>query len=257
MEHTVELTEELRRRVRSAERVVAFTGAGVSRESGLATFRGGDDTSLWSRFRPEELATPQAFAEHPERVWGWYGWRHRTASAADPNPAHHALARLPRLFPSFLLVTQNVDGLHQRAGSEGVLELHGTLRHARCHACGRRMDMGRALEESPDEPPRCECGGRYRPAVVWFGEPLPEETLRRAMGEASRCDLLLAVGTSATVYPAAGLIELAHRGGGAVIEVNPEATAFSSVADLRLALPAGEALPALERAMEQCRGSGP
>lgn len=249
----IDLSAALRDRVAAAARVVVFTGAGVSRESGLATFRGKEDQSLWSRYRPEELATPEAFGRHPERVWQWYAWRHGAASAAEPNPAHHAVVRLAELFPSFLVVTQNVDGLHQRAGSRGVLELHGTLRDARCHACGRRMEMKIALERSPESPPRCDCGGLYRPAVVWFGEMLPTETLERAMAEAARCDLLLAVGTSATVFPAAGLIELAHRGGGAVIEVNPEPTAFSHLADLRLVAPAGEALPALEREVRRCR----
>lgn len=252
-ESPVHLPPDLRRRIATATRVVAFTGAGVSRESGLATFRGSDDQSLWSKYRPEELATPQAFARDPQRVWQWYGWRHGILSKAEPNPAHHVLARFADLFPSYLLVTQNVDGLHQRAGSRGVLELHGTLRTARCHACGRRMDMKDALERSPEEPVGCGCGGRFRPDVVWFGEQLPLDVLERAMAEASRCDLLLAVGTSATVFPAAGLIELAHRGGAAVIEVNPEPTAFSRLADLRVTAPAGEALPALEEEVRSCR----
>lgn len=252
----IQLPPDLRQRLAAASRVVAFTGAGVSRESGLATFRGGDDQSLWSKFRPEELATPQAFARDPQRVWQWYAWRHQSAFQARPNPAHQAIARFADLFPSFLLVTQNVDGLHQRAGSRGVLELHGTLRTARCHACGRRMDMSEALERSPEEPVRCDCGGLYRPDVVWFGEQLPMDVLQRAMEESSRCDVMLAVGTSATVFPAAGLIEMAHRGGAAVIEVNPEPTAFSRLADLRVTAPAGEALPALEREVRACRRPG-
>ncbi len=246
------LPPELCRRLRAAERMVAFTGAGVSQESGLATFRGRDD-ALWQRFRPEELATPQAFERHPRRVWQWYASRFGTASAVEPNPAHHALVRLADLFPSFLLVTQNVDGLHQRAGSRGVVELHGTLRHARCHACDRRMEMRDAVERSPEEPPACACGGLFRPAVVWFGEPLPLAALERATTAAAGADLLLAVGTSATVFPAAGLIELAHRGGAAVIEVNPQPTAFSGLADLRVTAPAGVGLPALEAEVRRCR----
>jgi len=248
----IEMVEELRARVRRATKVVAFTGAGVSRESGLATFREGKD-ALWQRYRPEDLASPQAFLRHPETVWRWYGERFRGAASAQPNAAHLALARLAAVFPSYLLVTQNVDGLHQRAGSRGVVELHGTLHDARCHACARRMEMQRALDRSPDTPPRCECGGLYRPAVVWFGEMLPQDAMERAMREAAACDLLLAVGTSATVFPAAGLIELAHRGGAAVIEVNPEATAFSSLADLRLRAAAAAALPALEAEIRGCR----
>jgi len=249
---SADLTPPLRRRLRAARRVVAFTGAGVSQESGLATFRGGRE-ALWQRARPEELATPEAFVRQPRQVWQWYADRHRTAAAAAPNPAHHALVRFAGLFPSFLLVTQNVDGLHQRAGSRDVLELHGTLRAARCHACGRRMEMHEALRRSPDEPPACACGGLFRPAVVWFGEALPAAVLERAMAAAARADLLLAVGTSASVFPAAGLIELAHRGGAAVIEVNPRPTAFSALADLRITAPAGVGLPALEEEVRRCR----
>lgn len=246
------LSPALRRRLADARRAVVFTGAGVSQESGLATFRGAEE-SIWQRFRPEDLATPEAFASHPERVWQWYGSRHTGVVAADPNPAHHGLVRLAALFPFYLLVTQNVDGLHQRAGSRDVVELHGTLRHARCHACGRREDMREALERSPEEPPRCDCGGRLRPAVVWFGETLPEAAMQRAADEAARADLFVAVGTSATVFPAAGLIEIAHRAGALLVEVNPEATAFSGLADLRLTGPASVAVPAFEEEVRRCR----
>lgn len=251
------LTPPLRNRLATATRAVVFTGAGISQESGLATFRGGD-TSLWSRYRPEELATPQAFAAHPDRVWQWYGWRHAGVAGASPNAGHRALVRFEELFPSYLLVTQNVDGLHQQAGSRGVVELHGTIRQARCSnsrtgACDRRMDMGEALERSPETPPRCECGGSLRPAVVWFGEPLPEGALERAAGEAAQADLFLAVGTSATVYPAAGLIEIAHRAGALVVEVNPEPSALSRLADVRVQAPAAVALPVLEEEVRRCR----
>jgi NAD-dependent deacetylase len=151
------------------------------------------------------------------------------------------------------LVTQNVDGLHQRAGSRGVVELHGSLHAARCHACQRRMEMERAAERHPESPPQCDCGGLYRPAVVWFGEMLPAEAMESAAAAAEACDLFLAVGTSATVFPAAGLIELAQRGGAAVIEVNPEATACSGLADLRLEAAAGTALPAFVEEVARCR----
>jgi len=253
----INLTADLRHRLATADRAVVFTGAGVSQESGLATFRGGDD-SLWSQYRPEELATPQAFAAHPDRVWQWYGWRHAGVAGASPNAGHHALVRFEALFPSYLLVTQNVDGLHQQAGSRGVVELHGTIRQACCSnsrtgACDRRMDMGKALERSPETPPRCECGGRLRPAVVWFGEPLPQGVMERAAAAAGRADLFLVVGTSATVYPAAGLIEIAHRAGAVVVEVNPEPSALSRLADLRVQAPAAAALPALEREVRRCR----
>jgi NAD-dependent deacetylase len=247
----LELADPIRDRVRAAERVVIFSGAGVSRESGLDTFRGAG--GLWERMRPEELATPEAFRADPDKVWRWYGWRYSQAAAAAPNPAHHAVARLETLFPRVMVVTQNVDGLHQRAGSRSLLELHGTIARAVCERCRRSREMGEALAESAERPPVCSCGGRFRPAVVWFGEVLPEEVLVQAYEEATFCDLFISVGTSSTVYPAAGLIELAHQAGACLIEVNPEPTSFSSLMDLRLAAPAGEALPALVDAIERVR----
>ena len=248
---TLKLSEPIRQRVRSAARVVVFSGAGVSRESGLDTFRGAG--GLWERMRPEELATPQAFRAEPERVWQWYAWRFRQVAEASPNPAHRAIARLEAVFPFYTVVTQNVDGLHRRAGSRNLLELHGTLAHACCNRCGRNRDMGEAIAESPESPPVCSCGGKFRPGVVWFGESLPEATLAGASDAATSCDLFLSVGTSGTVYPAAGLIELAYRAGACLIEVNPEPTPFSRLMDLCLTAPAGEALPALAEAMERCR----
>jgi NAD-dependent deacetylase len=247
----LELSETVRERIRAAERVVVFSGAGVSRESGLDTFRGAG--GLWERMRPEELATPEAFRADPGKVWRWYAWRYRQASEASPNPAHAAIARLEALFPAVLVVTQNVDGLHQRADSRNLLELHGTITRAVCERCGSGRDMGDAVAESSEEPPLCSCGGRFRPAVVWFGEALPQEALVLAYEEATFCDLFISVGTSALVYPAAGLIELAHQAGACLIEVNPEPTPFSHLMDLRLAAPAGEALPALVAAIERSR----
>lgn len=247
----MELPDRIRERVQAADRVVVFSGAGVSRESGLDTFRGAG--GLWETMRPEELATPQAFQADPAKVWRWYAWRYGKASEAAPNPAHYAVARMETMFPSLTCVTQNVDGLHQRAGSRSLLELHGTITRAFCDRCGEACGMGEALAESAAEPPVCACGGRFRPAVVWFGESLPEEVLVRAYEEATFCDLFISVGTSGTVYPAAGLIELAHQAGACLIEVNPEPTPFSGFMDLRLAAPAGEALPALVDAMESCR----
>jgi len=247
----LELSEAVRERIRTAERAVVFSGAGVSRESGLDTFRGAG--GLWERMRPEELATPEAFRADPGKVWRWYAWRYRQASEAHPNPAHGAIARLETLFPAVMVVTQNVDGLHQRAGSQSLLELHGTITRAVCERCGSDRDMGEAVAESSERPPLCSCGGRFRPAVVWFGEMLPQDVLVRAYEEATFCDLFLSVGTSSVVYPAAGLIELAHQAGACLIEVNPEPTPFSHIMDLRLAAPAGEALPALVDAMERSR----
>jgi NAD-dependent deacetylase len=248
--------DELAARLRRATGAVVLSGAGVSRESGLDTFRGAG--GLWEDERPEELATPEAFYRAPGRVWRWYAWRHARAAAATPNPAHLALVRWESLFPSFLLVTQNVDDLHQRAGSHRPVALHGTLAEAVCDACGRRQSMAAAVAASPGEPPACgagACGGRFRPAVVWFGESLPAAALARAAAAAARCDLMVSVGTSSLVYPAAGLIETALRRGARVIEVNPEPTPFSPLVHLRLAAPAGEALPALTEAIERCRNT--
>ncbi len=255
----VHLEGELAARVRRAERAVVLSGAGVSRESGLATFRGAG--GLWEQRRPEELATPEAFYRTPGQVWRWYAWRHARAAAAAPNAAHEALVQWETLFPSFLLVTQNVDDLHRRAGSRLLVALHGTLAEAACDRCGRRVPMAEAVAASPEEPPSCRegscaaAGGRCRPAVVWFGESLPEAALARAVEAAAACDLMLSVGTSALVYPAAGLIELALAAGAILIEINPEPTPMSAAAHLRLAAPAAAALPRLTEAIARCRNA--
>lgn len=249
----LDVSDELCERFRSAGRAVVFSGAGVSRESGLDTFRGAG--GLWEKMRPEELATPQAFRREPAKVWQWYGWRYEKATGARPNPAHLALVEWEGLFPSFVVITQNVDGLHRRAGSRSLLELHGTILQARCSRCGRMRDMGEAIAESPEEPPVCDCQGRFRPAVVWFGENLDPDVLNAAYEKASDCDLLVSVGTSSTVYPAAGLIEVAHRSGACIVEVNPELTPFSALAHLRIAAPAGEAIPKLTEEIRRCRPS--
>lgn len=247
----LELTADLRRRFATARRAVAFTGAGISKESGLDTFR--DLGGVWQKVRPEDMATPQAFRRDPRRVWSWYAERWRRAAGVQPNPGHLALARMAALFTAFTVVTQNVDGLHQRAGSRDVLELHGTLAWARCDFCGSRREMGEAVEESPDAPPACGCGGLLRPAVVWFGEVLPAGAMERASEETWMSDIFLTIGTSGAVYPAAGLIATARQAGACLIEVNPEPTPFSRLAHLRLAAPAGTALPALFTEIERCR----
>jgi NAD-dependent deacetylase len=238
----IEFATELVRRLAAARRVVVFTGAGVSQESGLGTFRGAG--GFWERFRAEDLATPEAFARDPELVWRWYRERFESMRAASPNAAHRTIASWSRRFPSLSVVTQNIDRLHQRAGSTGVLELHGTIWVVRCVACGREAETGAALAAEP--PARCGCGARQRPAVVWFGESLPAEVLDRAAADAAACDAFLSVGTSATVYPAAGLIELAARAGAIVVEVNREPTPLSGLATFVLRGAAGELLPALE-----------
>lgn len=228
--------------LRSARFVAALTGAGISAESGLATFREAQ-TGLWARFDPRELATPSAFARNPQLVWDWYKWRRELAAAAEPNAGHLALAALERRAPEFALITQNVDGLHQRAGSRSVVELHGNIGRVKCSREGTLVGQ---WESAANAVPRCaRCGALLRPDVVWFEESLPELALSAAEDAARRCRVLLVVGTSAEVYPAAGLPELARRSGALVVEVNPNPTALSATADHVLRGAAGTVLPAL------------
>ncbi len=203
--------------LREARRVCVLTGAGISAESGIPTFRDAL-TGLWVRYRAEDLATPEAFARDPRLVWTWYRERRERVLAAEPNAGHRALAALAGRIPALALVTQNVDGLHQRAGSPSVLELHGSILRARCVGGGHATQ---AWREPADPPPRCgQCGAMLRPDVVWFGEPLPAEALRVAREAALGCDLVLSVGTSNLVEPAASLPWLAEAGGATVVVVN-------------------------------------
>jgi len=229
--------------LRSATRVVAFTGAGVSAESGVATFRGAG--GLWEGHRIEEVASPHAFAADPVHVWRFYDQRRTNVAKVRPNPAHEVLAAWQERFPNYTLVTQNVDGLHQGAGSRRVVELHGSLWRVRCTGCGReREDRTAPL---PELPPRCpECGAMERPDVVWFGEALPAEAFLVAEAAAKVCEVLVVVGTSAVVYPAAGLVAVAAAVGAKVIEVNPEASALAYLADVTLRGPAGAMLPQVD-----------
>jgi len=220
---------------------LVLTGAGVSAESGLATFRG--PGGLWAGRDPLELATAEAFARDPEEVWRFYAWRRARAAAAEPNAAHRALAALERRRGDHTLVTQNVDGLHERAGSRRVVRLHGTLWRSRCVRDGHESDDTRA--EFDVWPPRCACGGLLRPAVVWFGEALPEAELESAQRAARGAALVLVVGTSSLVHPAAALPAIAHAAGAYVVEINPERTPLSDRVDERLVGPAGVVLPAL------------
>ena len=233
--------EKARRWLRDAKRIAVLTGAGVSAESGIPTFRGAG--GLWRQFRAEDLATPEAFRRDPKLVWEWYDWRRGMIAKAQPNPAHHALVDLERRASEFALITQNVDGLHDRAGSDHVLKLHGDIWSLRCTGCERALRDDRV--PLPDLPPRCDCGGMLRPGVVWFGEPLPAGVWREAEEAAASAGVFLVVGTSAIVYPAAGLISLASSRGAKVIEVNLDDTPFSSAVDVSLRGPAGQILPAL------------
>ena len=225
----------------SDPRVAVLTGAGVSAESGVPTFRG--EAGLWKTHRAEDLATPGAFARDPVLVWEWYDWRRQVCAQTEPNAAHEAIAELDRRLSHFLLVTQNVDGLHARAGSRRIVELHGNIMRARCTQCGKvRDDLEVPLREIP---PRCDCGALLRPDVVWFGEALPEAALREALAVSGSCDLMLVVGTSAVVQPAASMPVLAKQEGAAVIEVNPDATPLTPLVDVHLEGKAAEILPGI------------
>jgi NAD-dependent deacetylase len=229
------------RRLREARRVLVVTGAGVSAESGVPTFRGPE--GLWRQHRPEELATADAFARDPRLVWEWYDWRRQKIAAVAPNPAHHAIARLEGRVADFLLATQNVDGLHAAAGSRRQVELHGCLWTLRCVACREEREDRRApLDELP---PRCVCGGFLRPGVVWFGEALSREALSQSFAAAQKAEVVLVVGTSSVVYPAAALPETARSHGAFVIEVNPEATGLTPLANVSLRGTAAQVVPDL------------
>ena len=228
--------------LRQAGRVVFLTGSGVSAESGVPTFRD-EMTGLWARYRPEDLATPEAFRRDPELVWNWYRERRRHVAAALPNPAHNALARLQDLLPGALLVTQNVDGLHQRAGSRDVVEFHGNLFRNRCRDCNHETLHPDPELESPPACPR--CGQRMGPGVIWFGEAIPADALQLAWRASAAADVFFSIGTAAQVFPAAQLVEVARWAGAVTVEVNTAATPQSAAADYVLLGPAGTLLPRL------------
>ncbi len=236
------LPASLRTTLFRARRAVAFTGAGISAESGVPTFRGKE--GLWTKFKPEELASITGFLANPDLVWEWYQHRRRVIEEVQPNPAHYALVEMEMLFPDFVVITQNVDRLHHRAGSTHVIELHGNLEENYCLHCGEPYTE--PIDLSQKQVPHCpHCGGLIRPAVVWFGEMLPEAAFAAAEQAARNADLLLSIGTSGEVFPAAQIPVLARTHGAVVIEVNPEPTMISSYAHLILRLPASKALPAL------------
>ena len=226
--------QDLVKRLRHDARITVLTGAGVSAASGVPTFRGSD--GLWKNFRPEALATPEAFGRDPKLVWEWYAWRRSRIAACSPNPAHHVLASWSRRFPNFRLITQNVDGLHESAGTENTIRLHGSIWEVSCwQGCANAPKRWRDETLSFDElPPRCpHCRGLIRPGVVWFGESIEPAVLEASLA-ALDCEVFLVAGTSAVVYPAAGLADEARRRGAFTIEVNPERTEATPRFDLAL-----------------------
>ncbi|HEU0121938.1 MAG TPA: NAD-dependent deacylase [Bryobacteraceae bacterium] len=233
--------EQARQLIAAASRIAVLTGAGVSAESGVPTFRG--PGGLWRNYRPEDLATPAAFARNPELVWEWYLWRRARIAEAVPNPGHWALAQWERRVPQFTLITQNVDGLHVRAGSRHVLQVHGDIWLSRCTACiYQRVDKNTAYSGIPSCP---DCGAMLRPGVVWFGETLPRLVWQAAERAAHGTQVLLIAGTSAQVHPAAGLIDIARDGGAKTIEINVDDTPYSGNVTVALRGPTGDLLPAL------------
>ncbi|MCP4427208.1 MAG: NAD-dependent deacylase [Chloroflexi bacterium] len=245
MTETPLIPPELINLLRNAQHVAALTGAGTSAESGVPTFREAQ-TGLWAQYDPQELATPHAFRQNPRLVWEWYEWRRGLVAKADPNPGHLALAEMERRVPQFTLITQNVDGLHQRAGSQNIIELHGNIVRAKCFDKGHIVAQWEPTDEIP---PRCpQCGSLLRPDVVWFGESLPYDALGKAISAAQNCDLFLAIGTSAIVQPAASLPLEAVQRRITAVEINPQTTPITRYMDFALAGPSGSLLPAILQA---------
>jgi NAD-dependent deacetylase len=248
----MEIPDSVIRACDPSKQVVVLTGAGISAESGVPTFRG--EEGLWKQYRAEELATPHAFEANPKLVWEWYDWRRGIIGKAEPNPGHHVIAEMERLFPDFALITQNVDGLHRRAGNTRIIEIHGNLWDLRCVADGRVREDTRV--PLPQIPPLCECGALLRPHVVWFGESLDQEDLTQAYRLIEECDLLLVVGTSAVVQPVASFPLMAKEGGAFVIEVNMDPTPLSPRVDASFQGKAGEILPVLLEKIQGYWGKG-
>ena len=241
----IELSPELISELRSAHHVAVLAGAGTSAESGVPTFRDAQ-SGLWSQYDPQELATPQAFRRNPGLVWDWYTWRRSLVAKAEPNEGHRALAQIAGLLPKFTLITQNVDGLHQQAGSSDVIELHGSIMRTKCASCNQIVVE---FQETGNKPPHCpDCDGFLRPDVVWFGENLPQDSLAEAFSAAQTCDLFLSIGTSSVVHPAASLPLEALDKGTSVAEINPASTPLTPFMTYVLAGPSGVVLPQLLRA---------
>ncbi|MEW5922423.1 MAG: NAD-dependent deacylase [Candidatus Zixiibacteriota bacterium] len=243
----LELPPEFIKVFKTAKRVAVLTGAGISAESGVPTFRGED--GLWKKFRAEELATVEAFMDNPRLVWEWYIYRRDIISRVKPNPGHYALAELEKRFEDFTLITQNVDNLHRIAGSSNILELHGNIALNKCLDCSRPYNGEIVITEN--EIPKCECGGNIRPGVVWFGELLPAKAINDAINASERAELFFSIGTSALVYPAAAMPLTAKRNGAYLVEINLDPTPLSEIADCALQGKSGEILPEIIERMQE------
>jgi NAD-dependent deacetylase len=245
--HDIELAAE---KLAAVKNLVVITGAGMSRESGIPTFREAPG-ALWADYNPEEMATEQGFRNDPPLVWNWYVERRRNIGEKSPHPGHYAVADLEPLFDSFILLTQNIDDLHRKAGSQNMVEVHGNIFRFKCLDNHHTVDK---LPATDDAPPRCECGSYIRPDVVWFGEMLDEEDVDRAFRALSACEAVLVVGTSGLVYPVAGFPGVAKANGAFVVEVNPEETPITVLADVTIRSRAGDAMPALLERIRRLRG---
>ncbi|MEM7453552.1 MAG: NAD-dependent deacylase [Planctomycetota bacterium] len=251
--------------VLSADHVVALTGAGVSAESGIPTFRDAM-TGLWAMYQAEELATPEAFRRNPSLVWNWYQWRKQLVLEKSPNAGHVAIKELSDIVSRFSLITQNVDGLHQKAGSRNVIELHGNIRRSICfdnrhlqeEAEGAGlMDVDFDIESNHEPPPECpQCGSMLRPDVIWFGEALNPGYLNAASEAAMTCEVFFSIGTSSLVHPAASLAEFAKHSGARIVEVNPNPTPLTPIVDYALHGAGGEVLPELVSRLQAANGQG-
>ena len=238
----MEFPFELIQHLRTTRNLVVLTGAGVSQESGLRTFRDAQ-TGLWAQYKPEELASPEAFHRDPKLIWDWYAWRREALKAVRPNAGHYALVEMERSVPVFTLITQNLDNLHRFAGSRNVLELHGNIQKVRCSEC---RTFAEEWGDDAESVPRCAvCDGLLRPDVVWFGENLPRAELEAAVQAARKCDVFFSVGTSGVVQPAASLGFAAHNKGAVVVEINAESTPLTPKTDYFFHGKSGEILPEL------------
>ena len=238
-----ELVEQAAAWIAGSRKPVVFTGAGVSRESGIPTFREAG-TGLWAQYDPQQLATVEGFLQDPKLVWEWYAYRRKIVAEIFPNPGHRAIAELEELLDELVVITQNIDGLHQRAGSRAVIELHGNINRVKCFQGDEIHESWSDEDYCGEIPPRCEtCGSYLRPDVVWFGEALPGEALTASFELAESCDLMLVVGTSGNIQPAASLPVVARRSGARIVEVNPVPSEITASSDILLDTKSGEILP--------------